>query len=94
MTKEEGLCTMTVLAVFRSRAQSMDYAQRLMEYGVAAETIPAPKEARIGCGLCVRFDGRSFVRAKAILKLGKYSTFKGFYRQEFVNGQISVYPLT
>jgi hypothetical protein len=84
---------MTVLAVFRSRSQSMDYAQKLMEYGVPAETVPAPKEARIGCGLCVRFDGRVFVRAQAVLRLGKYSSFKGFYRQDYVGGILTLYPL-
>ena len=83
----------TVLAVFRSRSQSMDYAQKLMEYGVPAETVPAPKEARIGCGLCVRFDGRVFVRAQAVLRLGKYSSFKGFYRQDYVGGILTLYPL-
>jgi hypothetical protein len=71
----------------------MDYAQKLMEYGVPAETVPAPKEARIGCGLCVRFDGRVFVRAQAGLRLGKYSSFKGFYRQDYVGGILTLYPL-
>ena len=42
---------MTILAVFRSRAQALDYAGRLYKYGVAAQTVPAPKEANIGCGL-------------------------------------------
>ena len=84
---------MTVLAVFRSRYQSMEYAQKLMEYGVPAEMAPAPKEAKIGCGLCVRFDARVFARAKAILKIGKYSTFKGFYKVDFVNGRQTLYPL-
>ena len=84
---------MTVLAVFRSRSQSVDYAQKLIEYGVSCETVPAPKEARIGCGLCVRFDGRVLTRAKAVLRLGRYSTFKGFYRQEFQGGGMMLYPL-
>ncbi len=83
---------MMILAVFRSRSQSLDYAERLQRYGVAATTAPAPKEARIGCGLCVRFDSRVYPRAKAILKTGKYSSFKGFYRLEFVGGQISITP--
>ncbi len=83
---------MMILAVFRSRSQSLDYAERLHKYGVVATTAPAPKEARIGCGLCVRFDSRVFVRARAILKTGKYSSFKGFYRLEFVGGKISVTP--
>lgn len=83
---------MTVLAVFRSRSQSLDYAERLMAYGVRAETVQTPKEARIGCGLCVRFDGRVFVRAQAVLRMGRYSTFKGFYRVEYVAGRQVITP--
>ena len=45
---------MMLLAVFRSRAHSLDYARRLTSYGVAASTMPTPKEARIGCGICVK----------------------------------------
>ncbi len=85
---------MMILAVFRSRSQSLDYAERLHKYGVAASTAPAPKEARIGCGLCVRFDARVFARARAVLKTGRYSSFKGFYRLEFVGGKISIAPYT
>jgi len=83
---------MMILAVFRSRAQSLDYAERLKMYGVAAETVPTPKEARIGCGLCVRFDARFFLRAQAIMKTGRYSSFKGFYKIEFINGRVSLMP--
>jgi hypothetical protein len=83
---------MMILAVFRSRAQSLDYAERLNKYGVAASTVPTPKEAKIGCGLCVKFDARYFVRAKAILKTGKYTTFKGFYKLEFMAGQMQILP--
>ena len=83
---------MMILAVFRARAQSLDYAERLKTYGVSAEIVPTPKEAHIGCGLCVRFDGRVFLRAQAILKTGRYSSFKGFYKIEFINGQVSLMP--
>ena len=85
---------MMILAVFRSRAHSLDYAGRLNGYGVPATTVPTPKEARIGCGLCVRFDASYFVRAKAILKTGKYSSFKGFYKTEFLNGRMAITPYT
>ena len=90
---KDGITKMMVLAVFRSRSQSVDYAQKLLEYGVSCETVPAPKEARIGCGLCVRFDGRVLARAKAVLRLGRYSTFKGFYRLEFQGASMMLYPL-
>ena len=83
---------MMILAVFRSRTHSIAYAERLQTYGVEAATVPTPKEAKIGCGLCVRFDGRYFVRAKAILKTGKYPSFKGFYKMEFLNGKLSLIP--
>ncbi len=83
---------MMILAVFRARAHSLDYVERLKNYGVTAFTVPTPKEARIGCGLCVRFDGRYFVRAQAILKTGRYSSFKGFYKMDFIGGQLSLTP--
>lgn len=83
---------MMILAVFRARAQSLDYAERLISYGVRAETVSAPKEAKIGCGLCVRFGENQFVRANAVLRTGRYSSFKGFYRTEYVGGRLSVTP--
>ena len=81
-----------ILAVFRSRAQSLDYAERLYKYGVEATMTLAPKEARIGCGMCVRIDARNFVRANAILKTGRYSSFKGYYKVEYVGGRPSITP--
>lgn len=83
---------MIILAVFRSRAHSLDYVERLNAHGVTATTIPTPKEARIGCGLCVRFDARYFVRANAILKINRYSSFKGFYKTDFVGGRMTLTP--
>ena len=83
---------MMVLAVFRARAQSLDYAERLQRYGVTATTMPTPQEAKIGCGLCVRFDGRYYPRANAILKTARYSSFKGFYKMDFIGGRMSITP--
>ena len=83
---------MMILAVFRSRSHSLDYAERLNSYGVSATTVPTPKEAKIGCGLCVRFDARYFIRAQANMKTAKYSSIKGFYKIDFVNGRTSVTP--
>lgn len=83
---------MMILAVFRSRSHSLDYAERLNSYGVVATTTSAPKEANIGCGLCVRFDARYFVRAKAVLKTGGYDSFKGFYKLDYIGGSPFVVP--
>ena len=83
---------MTLLAVFRSRDQSLDYVERLRNYGVLATTMPTPKEVKIGCGLCVRLDARDYVRANAILKTGKYASFKGYYKLDYIGGKTSVTP--
>ena len=83
---------MMILAVFRARAQSLDYAERLQQYGITATAVPTPKEAKIGCGVCVRFDSRSFIRAQAILKTGRYSAFKGFYKIDYIGGRMTVTP--
>ena len=85
---------MMILAVFRSRAHSLDYAERLNKYGVTATTVPTPKDAKIGCGLCVKFEARYFIRAQAILKTGRYASFKGFYKMEYVGGRLTVAPYT
>ncbi len=83
---------MMILAVFRSRTHSLDFAERLQSYGVTAATVPAPKEANIGCGLCVRFEARVFARAQAALRAGRYSSFKGFYKLEYIGGCVSLTP--
>ena len=83
---------MMILAVFRSRAQSLDYVEHLQKYGIVATTTPAPKEAKIGCGLCVRFEERYYSSANALLRSKKYSSFKGFYKLDFVAGQVSLLP--
>ena len=77
---------MMILAVFRSRAHTLDFAERLRAHGIAATTAPTPKEARIGCGICVRFEQRYFSRVQSLLKMGGYSSFKGFYKTEFFGG--------
>ena len=83
---------MTILAVFRSRTHSLDFTEELQRNGIDAMTVSAPKEANIGCGLCVRIDERVFIRAKTILNRKKYSTFRGFYKLEFKEGSMRITP--
>lgn len=83
---------MKILAAFRSRSQCLDYAGRLYKYGVATNTVAAPKEAHIGCGLCAEFDSAAFPRAQAVLRLGNYSAFAGFFRSDFSGGRMAIVP--
>ncbi len=71
---------MTVLAVFRSRAQTLDFLSRLKASGVPAQAVSTPGEAGVGCGISARFDARFMERAKSLLAKRPYSSFAGFLR--------------
>ncbi len=69
---------MIVLAVFKSRSQTLDFSMRLKSAGVPAANVNTPKEAGVGCGISVRIDARFLPRAKSVLKQKPYSSFAGF----------------
>lgn len=71
---------MTVLAVFRSRAQSLDFLARVKAAGVPARTVSTPKEAGVGCGVSVKFEDSYYSKAVAVLSQRPYSSFSGFMK--------------
>ena len=71
---------MTVLAVFRSRAQALAYFSAVKSAGIPAQTVSTPKEAGVGCGISVKFDERFLPRAKALLIRMPATSFSGFLR--------------
>lgn len=71
---------MTVLAVFRSRAQALDAIALCKSAGVPARAVATPQEAGCGCGLSAAFDLRFLPRVKRLLSSGRYSSFQAFYR--------------
>lgn len=71
---------MTILAVFRSRAQALDALSLLKSTGVAAQAVSTPKEAGIGCGVSVRFESNFLPRVRSVLSKRGYSTFWGYLK--------------
>ena len=69
---------MTMLAVFKSRAQTLDFIGHLSAAGVPAQAVSTPKEAGVGCGISAKFNARFLSRAKAVLSARSYSSFAGF----------------
>ena len=51
---------MTILAVFRSRAQTLDYVAALKNAGIPASAVATPKEAGVGCGISAKFEENFF----------------------------------
>ena len=68
---------MTMLAVFRSRAQALDALTLLRGAGVPAQAVSTPKEAGVGCGISVRFEGKFLPRVRALLSARRYSAMWG-----------------
>ena len=71
---------MTILAVFRSRAQSLDFLAAAKAAGIPAQAVSTPKEAGVGCGVSVKFDGGFYQRAKTLVSKRPYSSSAGFLR--------------
>lgn len=71
---------MTILAVFRSRAQALDFLSLLRQSGIRCSAVNTPKEAGYGCGISVKFDGKDLFQAKSVLARRPYSSFAGFLK--------------
>lgn len=71
---------MTILAVFKSRAQTLDFIAKIKAVGVPAQAISTPREAGVGCGISAKFDERFYERARRVLNMRAYSSFAGFMR--------------
>lgn len=84
---------MNILAVFRSRSQTMEFCAELKKYGIPVQTVSTPKQAKVGCGLSCKFSSGFIQRAKSILGSGKYSSFSGFYKIRKIGGsnEITLY---
>ena len=71
---------MTVLAVFRSRAQAHDAISLLRSTGVVTQAVATPAQAGCGCGVSAAFDVRFLPRVKQILSARRYSSFHGYFK--------------
>ncbi len=72
---------MTILAVFRSRSETLAFVSALRGLGAVVQAVNTPKEAGVGCGISARFEDAFFPRAQRALKAGRYASFAGFLRR-------------
>lgn len=71
---------MTIIAVFRSRAQALDCVSNLRKEGIPAQTVSNPHEARVGCGISARFEESFLPRARRIIAQKAYTSFSGYMK--------------
>ncbi len=79
-----------ILAVFRSRAQALDYIARLGRMGIKASAVSTPREANVGCGISAKLGAFDLAAARRAVSLGNYGAFAGFFRVENRYGRVVV----
>lgn len=69
-----------VVAVFRSRNESMKFMQQLQRYNIPCAIINTPKEANASCGVSVKFNEKYFGVANKLVRSDMFSSFLCFLR--------------
>ena len=83
-----------ILAVFRSRFSTLNFANSLKNLGVPVAVINTPKTLGQTCGISVKFLSDYFSVAQNVLnKTGAYRNFEGFFSVSFSNGRQRIFKL-
>ena len=72
---------MTMLAVFKSRAQTLEFISVLKASGIPAQAVNTPREAGVGCGISAKFDEGFLSRVRLCLARRPYSSYVGIMRR-------------
>ncbi len=83
----------SVIAVFRSRAESIKLSTALSEAGVRSTLITTPRELKLGCGLSVRVAEPLFFAMRTVQRRGTYRTFVGYFEFERNGTKSNLGPL-
>ncbi len=68
-----------MLAVFRSRTETLNFASLLKSYGVRCSVVNTPRKINVSCGISVSFSANDVVFAKQILARRRFDTFAGIF---------------
>lgn len=77
-----------IIAVFKSRNETLYLANMFKASGICVDIINTPKEAGQACGISVKFNERFLSFANQCLNSKPFRAFVGFYRITcYRNGQ-------
>lgn len=79
-----------VIAVFRSRNETLYLANMLKATGNRVMIINTPKEAGQACGISVRFDERILPIVKNCIASKPFRAFVGFFRITHIQNRLRV----
>lgn len=69
-----------LLAVFRSRTETLNFASILRSYRVPCNIINTPRNINVSCGISVKFYERDIQMVNQILSRRSFDTFAGIYQ--------------
>ena len=67
------------IVVFRSRSETMKFANILSSYGFKSAFVSTPRKISVSCGISVKIDSKAFQTTKEILKRRQFYTYGGIY---------------
>lgn len=77
-----------ILAVFRSRASTLNFANLLRANSIPASIINTPQSISHACGISVKFFAEYFENVKKIAsRMQIFAYFDGFYTYNLVYGR-------
>ena len=68
-----------LLAVFRSRTETLNFASILRSYGVYCTIINTPRTINVSCGISVKFYEKDSQMVNQILARRRFDTFAGIF---------------
>ena len=67
------------VVVFRSRSETMKFANILNSYGFKTAFVSTPRKISVSCGISAKIEAKALQISKEILKRRQFYTFGGIY---------------
>ena len=77
-----------MIATFRSRTETINFANILRSYKVNVLIISTPRQINVSCGISVKFNAAYEERAREILSRRKFDSFGGLYLTKYIGGKV------
>lgn len=81
-----------MIAAFRARTETINFANILRSYGVNVMIISTPRQINVSCGISVRFNLAYIEKAREILARRRFDSFGGFYHARQIGGRMIITP--
>lgn len=81
-----------IIAVFSVRTHTHIFYNLLIKSGIKCTIIETPKQAKLSCGISVKFLVKDFAIVKKILN-SSLSSFGGFFKLVYQFNKIAVVPI-